>query len=368
MNFPMAPDGASNFAGPHDAIFYVLVALTLFFTLVVGACVVYFALKYRQGKKVDRSRPVHEHMKLEVTWSVIPLFLALVMFYFGAALFIDMRRPPANAMDVFVVGKQWMWHIQHPSGVRENNTLHVPVGKPVRLTMISQDVLHAFYVPEFRIQYHVVPGRYAVQWFTATKPGKYRILCGMYCGTQHSEMGGYVYAMKPEEYAKWIQNGGNMVGPQTAEERGEVLYAKLGCNNCHTEGDTERGPALFDLAAKMRARGAATNVADHTYLRENILDPWKTLTPGYTNTMPAYAEQIAESDLLDLIAYIRGLGNMPLTRGGASDDPQKGSSMDNTFINPEPRMSVGSLGAREGVREDTTGSSLAAGSLLERSR
>lgn len=339
----MSPPSASNFAGEVDLVFYGLVILTVLFTVLVGALVLFFAIRYRQGTKVDRSRPVHEHLPMEISWSVIPLLLGLVMFFLGAKVFVKMRTPPENATEIFVIGKQWMWHAQHSNGVRENNTLHVPVGTPVKLTMISQDVIHAFYIPAFRVQYHVVPGRYTMQWFTATKPGEYHLFCGMYCGTQHSEMVGTVVAMEPKEFAEWLANGGNDVAPMSMEQAGAKAFASRGCANCHTGNDTERAPTLHGIAGRQRRlQGGAAATADDAYLRESILNPYNRLTAGYVQTMPVYADQISEEEVLTLIAYIKTLGGMPSV---APAGPLRGTT-EQTHVTPKT-TAVGSIGARE---------------------
>ena len=210
FSFPMSPPQASSFAPEYDAVFYMLLALTVFFTGIVLAATVFFVVRYRRGTKVDRSRPVYENLALELSWTIIPLILAMGMFYAGAKVFVDIRVPPKDCEQIFVIGKQWMWHIEHPNGVRENNTLHVPLNKEdIKLILISQDVLHAFFVPAFRTQIHVVPGRYTDLWFKATKLGEYHLFCNMYCGTQHSEMGGKVVAMDSlRNYANWLANNG----------------------------------------------------------------------------------------------------------------------------------------------------------------
>jgi cytochrome c oxidase subunit II len=310
LNFPLEPERASSLAGEHDAIFYLLTALTVFFTVLVMSLVILFAVRYRHGNKVDRSRPVFEHLPLEITWSVIPMILGLIVFYFGANLFIKQRTVPKNAMEINIIGKQWMWHVQHPNGVRENNTLHVPVNKDVRLTMISQDVIHAMYIPAFRMQFHVVPGRYTDSWFRATKPGVYQLFCGMYCGTQHSEMGGYVYVMPQKEYAEWLANGGNSAAPMTPAQSGAALFNKLACNNCHVGEDTDRAPTLNGIYGKTRPFiDGTSDVATEKYLREAILDPYSHINRGYGNTMPVYAGQITEEDVLNLISYIKSVGS-----------------------------------------------------------
>ncbi len=361
-NVALAPPSASNFAAEYDLIFYALVALTVFFTGIVGFFVVFFSLKYRAGNKVDRSRPMYENLKLELTWTIVPLILGLIMFYFGARLFIDMKNPPDNAQEIFVVGKQWMWHVQHSNGVRENNTLHVPVGKPIKLTMISQDVIHAFYIPAFRLQMHVVPGRYTQMWFIPTKAGEYHLFCGMYCGTQHSEMGGKVVAMEPREWAEWIAAGGNSVANMNMEQAGAKLFSKVGCDNCHGGENTVRAPSLLGLFGKRRAfTDGTTRLVDEAYLRESILRPYNHLTAGYDRTMPVYDSQLSEGDVLNLIAYIKTSGagasvpaSSPTDRQGAAiGQANGGASTSATRNEVNDTMAVGAIRA-ETPRKDAT--------------
>src|SRR5688572_27547790 len=306
-NFPVRPDPASNFALEHDLLFGALSVLTGLFTVIVMALMIYFAIKYRVGNNVDRTRPQHENLKLEIAWSVIPLFLAVGIFAWSARLFADMRTPPKNATEIFVMGKQWMWHIQHMNGVRENNMLTVPIGKPIKLTMISQDVIHAFFVPEFRIQYMVVPGRYTQQWFTATKVGRFRIFCNMYCGTAHSEMIGYVNVLTQADYQRWLAGQGEDLKPgmRTIEMMGKDLYEQLVCDNCHTGGDTPRGPSLFGIAGKKRKMADGSVVeADDEYLREAILHATRKINAGYEDTMPDYSD-LTEEQTLWLLGYVK---------------------------------------------------------------
>lgn len=336
FNYPMAPEQASTFGAEHDFIFYLITILTVFFTVAVMVCVLYFAFKYRRGSKANRDNIVHHSQKLEIAWSMPPLILGLVIFGLSTSLFVKVRVPPKDAAEFFVVGKQWMWHIQHPSGIRENNTLTIPVGKPVKLTMISQDVIHAFYVPAFRTQYMVIPGRYTTMWFNPIKEGKYPIFCNMYCGTQHSEMGGYVYVVSQPEYAAFVARGGDKKKDhvQTLAEQGKSLFGgntgSLNCVSCHGEKDTERGPSLSGIAGSMRkfADGQSA-LADDDYLRESIIAPEKRLTAGYEGTMPPdYKSQLSEEQIRHLIEYIKTLGvakaapvtptTMPALSGGTS--------------------------------------------------
>jgi cytochrome c oxidase subunit 2 len=329
----MAPEQGSAYAGPYDLIFAAITALTILFSVIVFACVLFFAIKYRAGSKADRSRPQHENLRIEIAWSLPPMVLGILIFAWGAVMYVDLRNPPKNAMEIFVIGKQWMWHIQHPNGVREMNELHVPSGVPIKLTMISQDVIHSFYVPQFRIQYMVIPGRYTYQWFTPTKPGKYYLFCAQHCGTLHSEMGGYVYVMPPAKYAEWLAQGGS--GPQqlTMQQQGEQLYtSKLNCVNCHTSTDTERGPSLYGLYGKqVKMAGGETQTADNDYMRESILNPYSHLVAGYTNTMPDYghpAGQLTEEDIDKLLLYIKSLS------AGTTPPPAGATTTTNSALTP----------------------------------
>lgn len=353
LNFPLAPPQASSFAAEHDAIFYVLVLLTLVFTSLVMLALVFLVIRYREGTKASRLNPSFGDLRLESAWSIIPLLLGVVMFFFSANLFIKMRTMPKDATEIYMIGKQWMWHAQHPNGVRENNTLHVPIGRPVKLTMISQDVIHAVYIPAFRVQYHVVPGRYSQMWFTPTQEGEYHLFCGMYCGTQHSEMGGRVIAMQPAAYAEWLANNGQKTPPMTMVQAGKAKFEKIGCANCHGGADSIRAPSLVGLLGKPRQFSNAAEIkADEAYIRESILRPYNRLNKGYGQTMPAYEGQVTEEDVLNMITYIKSLG------GGTESvsDARKGSVPVDTERQPATptnstnRLSVGAVAEEENRR------------------
>ena len=216
--YPFWPEQASTFSHEVDPILFTLIGLTVFFTGLVLACLTFFVIRYQRGKKADRSNRVHDSMKIEIAWSLPPLVLGLLVFAWAVIPYSKVYRPPANADEIYVVGKQWMWHIQHAdSGIRENNELHVPVGKPIKLTLISQDVIHGFFVPDFRVKRDAIPGFYNACWFEATKPGKYYLFCTEYCGTNHSEMGGWIYVMSPSDYADWVKQKGLKGGTKSSE-------------------------------------------------------------------------------------------------------------------------------------------------------
>ena len=310
-NHPLAPQAASKDAASYDALFWTIVGLTAFFTLLVGAVVLFLAVRYRAANKVDRSNPPHHNTMLELTWTILPLFLALGIFAWSAINFVHARTMPKDGIDIFVIGKQWMWQLQHMDGTRENNELHIPVNVPVTMTMISQDVIHSMYLPEFRAQYHVVPGRYTKLQFTPIKTGRYRLLCAMHCGAQHSEMVGWVEVMSQKDFATWQEQKGNKYRPKETNvvNAGKQIWDDKKCGSCHGTENTQRGPSLVGITGKTRKfNNNLTAVADSDYLRASILDPYKLVTAGYDATMPSYQGQLTEEDVLALIAYIQSMG------------------------------------------------------------
>lgn len=310
--FPVMPDQASSEAVNYDLLYWWITLLAVFFAGVVVCLTFYLATKYRRGSKADRRNPIDHHSMLEAIFILVPTVLALVTFWWSAAEFVKVRTMPKEAKEVFVIGKQWMWHLQHMNGLRENNELHIPVDTNVKFTMISQDVIHAFFLPEFRAQFHVVPGRYTEMWIRPTKTGKFRMLCAMHCGTQHSEMVGYVYVLSKKDYAKWLENGGDRFKamPTTMVEAGRKVWTTKGCANCHTNVDNVRAPSLVGIYGKKRILEDGPTVADTEYLRDSILTPWRRLTKGYDPSMPAYEGQMTEEQVLSLVEYIKAGTNM----------------------------------------------------------
>jgi len=299
------PEQASTIAGQVDALLLFLLAVSAFFIGTIFLAVIVFAIKYRRRSEEERPRAIHGSVPLEIIWSVIPLGLALVMFGWGAWLFFSLNRPPAHAMDVFVVAKQWMWKFQHPSGMREINELHVPVGRPVKLTMTSEDVIHSFAVSDFRIKMDVVPGRYTTTWFEATKPGEYRLACAEYCGTEHARMVGRVVVMRPEGYEAWLRGAATGISLAAA---GEKLFQQHGCAACHLAVGKGPGPSLVGIFGKsVKLATGQTVTADEAYIRESILNPQAKLVAGYPPIMPTLAGQLGEEQVAQLLAYIKSL-------------------------------------------------------------
>jgi len=301
----LVPEQASTVAGQVDALFLFLVAITVFFTGLIFLLVVVFALKYRRRSDDERPKAIHGSLVLEAFWTVVPLGIALAIFVWGTYLYYVISRPPAAAMEIYVVGKQWMWKLQHPTGQREINELHVPVNRPVRLTMTSEDVIHSFYVPAFRIKADVVPGKYTSTWFEATKTGEYHLFCAEYCGTSHAVMGGRIVVMEPAEYERWLTGGASA---ESLPAAGEALFARLACNTCHKSDGSGRGPSLVGKFGKTeRLASGETVVVDESYVRESILNPQAKITTGYPPIMPTFKGLVTEDQLLQLIAYIKSL-------------------------------------------------------------
>jgi cytochrome c oxidase subunit 2 len=304
--FELFPDAASTAASQVDALYWFLVILSAVMSVAIAATLVFFAVKYRKSAAVDRTqRPTS--ISTELTWIFAALPVLLFIFVWGAKVGFFLMRPPADAMAINVVAKQWMWKFQHPDGRREIDTLHVPVGQSVRLTMVSQDVIHSFFVPAFRVKQDVLPGRYTNVWFQATKPGSYRLYCAEYCGTNHSRMVGTIVAQTPADFAAWL--AGDSSADEPPQVAGEKLFDQLQCGTCHRrDGEPGRGPSLVGLfgANVPLTTGIAAQV-DDAYLRESILRPAEKVVAGYQPLMPTYEGQISEEGVMELIAYIKSL-------------------------------------------------------------
>jgi len=318
-DFPLLAPAASKQAHELDLLFWVLTALTILFTFIVFAGVVVLVVRYSANAKVDRSNAPHHNTTLELAWSIIPGILAFAIFFWAAKLYGDMYTPPRDALEIFVIGKQWMWHAQHPNGVRENNELHVPTGTPVKITAISQDVIHAFSIPAFRTKRDVVPGRYNQMWFEPNRPGKYRLFCTEYCGTKHSEMVGWAYVMEPDEYQKWLEQGATVAGGTgggTMEEQGKQAFTQLGCGTCHgNPASAVKAPPFEGLYGRTVQLVDGKKVkADENYIRESILNPSAKVVAGYegpnnTSLMTPYQGAITEDQIMLILAYIKSLAN-----------------------------------------------------------
>ena len=300
------PESASTLSSEVDAIYFYLSGVTVFFTLLIAGAIIFFVIRYRRRNVSEIPRPIEGSTKLETFWSVIPLLIAMSFFFWGASVFYRQYRPPTNALEVYVVGKQWMWKFQHPTGQREINELHVPVGRKVKLIMTTEDVIHDVFVPAFRIKADVVPGKYTTQWFEATKPGRYHFFCAEYCGMNHSGMRGWVVVMEPTEFENWLSGNANQMSPAAA---GQQMFESLGCASCHgANGEGGRGPSLLGVfGSNVTLTNGQTVPADEAYLRESILNPQAKIVSGFGPIMPTFQGQMNEEQLLQVTAYIKSL-------------------------------------------------------------
>lgn len=311
---------ASTFAGPVDALFNALLLLSGAVSLAVFAVMIVFCVKYRRGSRADRSGDSHRHLGVELTWTLVPLVLFIGLFAWSVKLWVRLRTPPADATPVFVVAKQWMWEVQHPGGQREINALHVALHQPVRLVMISQDVIHSFYVPAFRVKQDVLPGRYTELWFDPTETGTFDLFCAEFCGTDHSRMGGKVVVMTPADYAAWLRGHAHA----GLAEQGAVLFRSAGCSGCHDPQSGVHAPDLYHLYGRIvpLADGKQVQVDDR-YLHDSIMLPQLQVAAGYAPIMPSYQGRLSESDALALIAYLKSRS------GSGQNNPEKSMPMEN---------------------------------------
>ncbi len=321
---PLFPDQASTFAWQVDLLYFYLIIVSVAFTIPIVAAIFYFGVKYREREKFATPEEMHGSIVLETVWSIIPFVISITIFLGGAIVFYNQFTPPPDAMNVYVVGKQWMWKLQHETGQREINELHVPVGRKVKLTMTTEDVLHNFSVPAFRTKHDVVPGRYTYLWFEATKPGKYHLFCAEYCGLNHSGMGGYVYVMEQRDFDNWLSGS---VSGQTPVEAGRDLFEnKLGCASCHAGGPQQRGAPLEGIFNKeIELVGGQTVTANEEYIRNSILNPGGQIVEGYQPIMPTFKGQVTEEQLVSLVAYIKSLSGAAGT-GSAGTADSSGNS------------------------------------------
>jgi cytochrome c oxidase subunit 2 len=325
-NFPLWPDRASTAAGNVDALFIFLLIVSGLMTALIFTAVVYFAARYRRRRGV-LAEQIEGSTPLELTWSIIPLFVFMVIFAWGAVVYFKGRTPPRDSTEVYVVAKQWMWKLEHAEGQREINELHVPVGRDVKLIMTSQDVIHSFYIPAFRMKQDVLPGRYTVAWFRATKPGTYHLFCAEYCGTQHSGMIGSIVVQEPAQYEAWMSGG--TWGPLSAS--GEKIFAELGCVTCHRTDTPGRGPNLQGVFGKpVLLADGRTVTADENYIRESILDPGTKVVNGFKPVMPTFQGLVSEEQLNALVAYVKSLSQpitAPIKTAAAADQHNPGSQV-----------------------------------------
>ena len=287
-----------------DQLYWFIVAVTAFFGILVSVLVVYFAVKYRTNDPLAIGARITGSIPLELAWSLIPFVISIVIFAWAADVYFSLHRPPDQTLEIYSTGKRWMWKFQHLDGKSEINELHVPIGRAVKVTFTSEDVLHSLFFPQFRIKADAIPGRYSSVWFTPTKVGEFDIFCAEYCGTRHSAMIGRVTVMEAADYQAWLSGGTE--GPLSA--RGERLFTELACNTCHVADGSGRGPTLVNKfgTQEQLADGSVVTV-DESYVRESILNPQAKLVVGYQPLMPTFQGLVNEENVMALIEYVKSL-------------------------------------------------------------
>jgi cytochrome c oxidase subunit 2 len=389
----LLPQAATS-AAPIDWLIHAINAVTIFFSAGIFIAIIILAWKYRRGNKVDRSNAPMHNDQIEVIWTVIPLIISMGIFVWGTTIFMVQRRMPKGAMEIYVTGKQWMWKVQHPTGRWENDELHVPTGRSIKLTLTSTDVIHAFYVPAFRIKTDVIPGQYTYLWFKPTRVGTYHLFCAEFCGTDHSGMVGTVTVMEPADYERWLASGSYS---QTVAAEGQRLFMQHGCSGCHSGSGSVRAPVLEgiygrpipvqippaglsqkQLEAALPKIPARTLLADDRYIHDSIVLPNQEIAAGFSPIMPQFKNRLTEEEIFQLTAYIRSLGgsqgtsyrttgagrnqalsaeeyrarvgfvptNVPGGGGGTAGQPGSGASGGQRAPSPRGRMEGGSVGGQ----------------------
>ena len=341
-SFQLLPDAASSIAGQVDALYAFFVVVSAFFSLLIAFLIIFFAIKYRfrQGfipAGINDDGHSIGGMVLEIVWSAIPLGLSMIMFAWGASIYFTESRPPADAMEIFVTGKRWMWKIQHMEGPREINELHVPINRNIRLTMTSEDVIHDFSVPAFRTKADVLPGKYTTEWFRPIKVGAYHLFCAEYCGTKHSGMVGTVYVLSETDYAEWLARGS---GEGSVAEQGQALFNQLGCGNCHPGAINNyngRAPNLAGIYhSKVALKDGTFTRADEAYIRESVLYPQAKLVAGYDDIMPTFQGLVSEEGMIKLIEYVKSLSPKVDSASSAAPQPVTNSATEQKAVRPAP--------------------------------
>jgi cytochrome c oxidase subunit II len=324
---PFLPEQASTLAPRVDNLYFFIVAVTAFFAVLVSIVVIVFAVKYRTNDPLKVGTPIHGSIPLELGWSIIPFIIAVVIFGWAADVFFDISRPPDQTIEIYATGKRWMWKFQHIDGQNEINELHVPVGRAVRVTFTSEDVLHSLFFPAFRVKADAIPGRYSSVWFNATKVGEFHLFCAEYCGTRHSGMVGRVVVMEPAAYQSWLSG---TLGAGSLSQRGEQLFNDLACNTCHLSDGSGRGPSLVNKFGSPEELSSGARVTvDESYVRESILRPQEKLVAGYQPLMPTFQGLVSEENVMALVEYVKSLQASGGTAARTAPEPRSAA--------PEPR-------------------------------
>ncbi|MGH9333379.1 MAG: cytochrome c oxidase subunit II [Vicinamibacteria bacterium] len=304
-DFPLFPERASTIASDVDALYLALVAFSALFTFGIFVAILYFSIRYRRRSEDEIPLFTPPQHRLEVLWTVVPFAISFGLLVWGMDVYMTFYDPPSDAVEVTVVARQWMWKFQHPGGQAEIDELHVALGSRVMVRLASEDVIHSFFVPAFRVKQDAVPGRYTRIWFEATRVGEYHLFCAEYCGSKHSRMVGKVVVMEPDDFQERLRRNEPAETPVSAGAR---LFAQHGCDSCHRERDGRRGPSLAGLHdSEVRLANGDRVKADYDYLRESIVDPSAKNVVGFRNLMPVYRGRLSEENILRILDYIKSL-------------------------------------------------------------
>jgi cytochrome c oxidase subunit 2 len=303
----LLPVQGTDYAARMDNLFLFILLVTTFFFLLVLGLVLYFILRYRRRGPGEITPHITHNLKLEVIWTVVPLLIVMVIFVWGFSGYMDVNVAPAGALEIQVTAKQWVWQFEYPNGTRTINEIHVPVGKPVKLVMSSEDVIHGFYVPSFRIKADVLPNRYTALWFTPTREGVHLLMCTQYCGKGHSQMAGKIYVDTDAKYQDWLENGDQSTKSMPLKDLGAQLYATRGCIACHSlDGTRGQGPSFKDIWGETHEMSDGKSVlVDENYVRESILVPGAKVRLGFKNIMPTFQGVLRDREIQALIEFIK---------------------------------------------------------------
>jgi len=305
----LLPQGASTHVGEMDGLFLFITILTVFFFFFNGGLIFYAVRRWRRRSDKEVTPHITHDTRLELVWSLIPLVVVMVIFFWGFRGYVKAWVAPNESMEIIVTGKKWVWEFEYPDGTRTLNDLHVPVNRPVKLVLTAEDVIHSFYIPEFRLKRDAIPGRYTELWFTATRPGVYQVFCTEYCGKGHSDMLARIFVDTPEQYETFLREGDEQVRKMPLRELGRLVYENKGCATCHSlDGTRGQGPSWKGIwGRKERAADGKEYVVDADYIRQSILAPQAVVIQGYEPIMPTYQGLLREREILALIEFIKDL-------------------------------------------------------------
>jgi len=306
--------GESTIAGHVDALFYFIFWAAVFFFLLIVGLTVYFIIKYRRRGDEEATSHIAQNLKLEIVWTSVPIILVAIVFVWGFKIFMSMQVAPKDSIEIKVTARQWMWLFDYPNGLKSVNELVVPVNQPVKMLMSSEDVIHSFYIPQFRIKQDVLPNRYTVTWFQATRAGKYDLYCAEFCGKGHSEMRGTVRVVTDDKYQQYLEGGGQESGGgggQSLAALGKQLYTSRACNTCHTvNGNPSVGPTWKNaFGHQVEFADGLTGTVDENYIRQSILEPKAKVVKGFQPVMPTFQGILNDRQIDGLVAYIKSLSD-----------------------------------------------------------